>query len=334
MKTLNLECTEGALDCIDYRDGFALYSHVDSDLVYADTQVTSPKITLALPTYNTNRILEALESAINQKNAPEYEIIVIDNNSTKSCVKEIIAFAKERNTAKISVYVNKENIGMYGNWNRCIELAKAPYIVFLHSDDLLTDSCLSDLWEAHLTVEPEACIVGKESITYMDGRVVSTDKIKRMSIPGIMRHLYLAKRVKLDLLAPHGNGCGHFFNVNVLKEIGGYGPGGDQGCILNYNLKYPIYDFNKITRIKRIGENESTRVAESFRAYGYFQRIKVIDRCFNGNKLLHYYNKLDAENVHLDMYGVKPLRRLHIFEKAFIYLFRKYREIRREYEFF
>ena len=35
---------------------------------------------------------------------------------------------------------NEENIGMFGNWNRALEVTRTKYVVLLHDDDWLTEN--------------------------------------------------------------------------------------------------------------------------------------------------------------------------------------------------
>ena len=44
-------------------------------------------------------------------------------------------------------YKNEKILGMLGNWNRGIELARAPFVTYCHDDDMLLPSALSRLME-------------------------------------------------------------------------------------------------------------------------------------------------------------------------------------------
>jgi len=89
--------------------------------------------TIAIPVYM--RILgfkNALESALMVEGAAE--ILVIDDNSNHNKFEEICMSFKN---AKIRYLKNKENIGLFGNWNKCIEEANGDFVSILCSDDLI-----------------------------------------------------------------------------------------------------------------------------------------------------------------------------------------------------
>lgn len=334
MKKLEWEIPESAKECITNKDSFSKNAHVASEVVFTDSKVDNPLVSIIMPTYNADFVIDALSSAVNQIDAPEYEIVIVDNNSKPEYLDKLVKAAKDANSGKITIYKNSENVGMYGNWNRGAELAKADYFTYLHSDDLLVETCLRDLWDAHLMVEPDAAIITQERITYMDGRLVNEDRQPRARLGGLLKPKKLNKRIKLQLLHPHGNGCGHFFSKKVMKELGGYSVSGDQGCVLRYNLSHPVYDLYKITRIKRIGENESMNVAASFIPYGYYMREQVIEKKFDDNKFLHYVSRLEAESMSFSEYGVQALRELKGYEKLVLRLFNLYVSFKSKYTIF
>ena len=51
-------------------------------------------------------------------------------------------FSKE---GRISYYKNKENLGMFGNWNRCLELARGEWVCILHSDDKIMPNYIEEM---------------------------------------------------------------------------------------------------------------------------------------------------------------------------------------------
>lgn len=99
-----------------------------------------PFFSIAMPTYNRiGKLSVALLSILNQK-FDNYEIVIVDNNSTDE-TSEII---RKLNNSKIKYYKNKKNIGVVKNVQEVIDHCKGEYIVF-HSDDdfLIRDDALS-----------------------------------------------------------------------------------------------------------------------------------------------------------------------------------------------
>ncbi len=106
----------------------------------------------------------ALTSALTQ-NCGDYEVIVVDDCSSDGSYELAQKFQREHD--KVSIYRNETNLGITGNWNRCIELAKGKYIVILHQDDELREGALkkeSDLLNKHLDV---GVVFGNTHVIYL-----------------------------------------------------------------------------------------------------------------------------------------------------------------------
>ena len=46
---------------------------------------------------------------------------------------------------KLLRYKNEKNLGIYGNWNRCLQLARGKWYTMLHDDDLLSNNFLKEM---------------------------------------------------------------------------------------------------------------------------------------------------------------------------------------------
>jgi glycosyltransferase involved in cell wall biosynthesis len=100
-----------------------------------------PLVSICIPAYNTSRYLrECLNSALAQTFA-DFEVVLVDNASTD----ETSAIAEEYalHDPRIRCYRNEKNLGVIGNWNRCIGLARGEWIKFLCADDWLEPTCLA-----------------------------------------------------------------------------------------------------------------------------------------------------------------------------------------------
>jgi hypothetical protein len=76
---------------------------------------------------------KAIESALNQTYT-NIEVLVVDNHSTDNTDKVVASFQDQR----LRYVKNSRNLGLFGNFNRCIELARGEFIHILHSDDTIT----------------------------------------------------------------------------------------------------------------------------------------------------------------------------------------------------
>lgn len=98
-----------------------------------------PTVSVCIPVYNRAEfVVAAIESALQQDYAP-LEILVVDNCSTDDTWNTIQALKEPR----LKCFRNSQNIGMFGNFNRCLELATGEHLRFLCSDDLLLPGTLA-----------------------------------------------------------------------------------------------------------------------------------------------------------------------------------------------
>jgi len=104
--------------------------------------VDDPLISICIPTYNrADMVGKAIESALAQTYL-HIEVIVVDNASTDRTEDVVRKFSDDR----LHFHRNPRNIGLFGNFNMCIELAHGDYIHILHSDDYIdpdfTNTCI------------------------------------------------------------------------------------------------------------------------------------------------------------------------------------------------
>lgn len=97
-----------------------------------------PIASICIPVYNGEKyIRKTIESALAQTYR-NFELLITDNASNDRTVDIIRSFEDER----IRLIQNKENVGMAGNWNVCLQHATGKYIQVLCADDLLERTCL------------------------------------------------------------------------------------------------------------------------------------------------------------------------------------------------
>jgi len=90
-----------------------------------------PLVSICIPTYNrAEMVSKAIESALGQT-YQNIEVIVVDNASTDN-IEEIVGSYDDQ---RLTFVKNKENLGLFGNFNRCIELYNGSFLHILHSDD-------------------------------------------------------------------------------------------------------------------------------------------------------------------------------------------------------
>jgi glycosyltransferase involved in cell wall biosynthesis len=100
-----------------------------------------PPVSICVPTWNGASFLgAALESALSQTYS-DFELLLVDDGSTDATLDVAAAFPDPR----IHIYRNHRRLGIPGNWNHCLELARGTYVKFLFQDDVLDRQALAKL---------------------------------------------------------------------------------------------------------------------------------------------------------------------------------------------
>jgi glycosyltransferase involved in cell wall biosynthesis len=137
-----------------------------------------PVVTIAIPTFNRSALLRrALLSAVSQTFEGEMEILVVENPSTETLSgvpTDAELLCGELADSRIRYIRNAGNLGMVGNWNRCLELAGGRWVVVLHDDDWLSPYHI-ELSLAMADAHPELRLVGCEGIIEREGTVFRSD---------------------------------------------------------------------------------------------------------------------------------------------------------------
>jgi glycosyltransferase involved in cell wall biosynthesis len=236
-----------------------------------------PQVTIAIPTFRRPGLLiEAVASALVQEGGGATEIIVVDNDPESSGAEALVAGLPRLRDVTFRYYVNSVNIGMFANWNRCIQLARGQWTTILNDDDLLDDNFVQ-LMLAELACFPDADgIVSRQR--FFDQRLGATQvptaggvslqdhrrKVNWSTAARLLasgrdgRHRFLAaacgrleeaalfgggdsRRVTPRTLffgSMLGNGAGFLFRTQTARQIGGF-----------YAEEFPSADYWFYTRM-------------------------------------------------------------------------------------
>jgi glycosyltransferase involved in cell wall biosynthesis len=186
-----------------------------------------PLVSICIPAYNSEKyILETVEHALNQtwKNI---EVLVVDDASTDGTVEKL----KTIQDPRFHYYVNEKNLGMTGNWNRCVCLCKGEYVKLVPADDLLYPGCIAKS-APYLIRHPDVTLVitGTDLIND-EGRI--TGRYAHWPVRGVFRGDKLAKSSIL-LNNFFGNPVCALFRKEDFELTGGFDE--DIPYILDFDL--------------------------------------------------------------------------------------------------
>lgn len=225
-------------DIFEYKDCITPVKAIPSINIYGVDKVgdRKPTFTIAIPTYKRPRTLgETIESALNQEDFDDYNIIVVDNNPERGDETEVF-MQKYKDHPKVTYYKNSENVGMAGNWNKCAILSDAEQIILLHDDDLLIPSTVSSFNVMLKNISNNWAVIKPQLSKF--------DRKENLKIP-LFTQWVMTKMHEIDYLfgdAINAPTCILFNKVKYI-EAGG----------ANQNF-YPSYDFALSYSLKHIGD--------------------------------------------------------------------------------
>ncbi|WP_372714572.1 glycosyltransferase family 2 protein, partial [Ilyobacter sp.] len=203
---------------------------------------------------------EALDSALKQENFDDYEIIVVDNDADSiNSVSKTEDLIKSYNDSKIIYYKNDENLGIYGNWNRCLELARGKWYTMLHDDDLLLKDFLKEAISVLDKNSKISCLKVRHRI--LDQRAGSEKKQVKELLKNSRRKIWRYSELDFLVANPIGGPVGIVIDREKAMKLGGfnevYYPASDYVFFTKYCMDHDVYYYNKVLCLYRVSKNES-----------------------------------------------------------------------------
>ncbi len=137
-------------------------------------------LTFAIPFYSDRAYLEAAIDSVVAQTRSDWRVLVVDDHSPATDVEDLV---RRRGDSRMRYVRNPTNLGMAGNWNRCLELCETRYVTLLHADDELAPDYMATVLPL-MAAGASAAFCGARVIG-RDGRpIVSvTDAYKRLLLP-------------------------------------------------------------------------------------------------------------------------------------------------------
>jgi len=140
-----------------------------------------PIISIAMPCYNSEKYIEKAIESILEQTYCNYELIIVDDNSTDNTMQRIKKHAEK--DFRVKVLENKFDKGISGAMNSAIENAKGKYFTRMDSDDI---SVLDRLEKQHKFLEENTeygvCSVNIAMIDKF-GNIYSENVYRELSVP-------------------------------------------------------------------------------------------------------------------------------------------------------
>ena len=206
-----------------------------------------PKVSICIPTYNRKDYLKETLDSIVAQTYKDSEIIVLDDGSTDGTEQMI------KDTGYNIRYYWHENQGEPATCNKLIELAEAPYISFVHSDDLLFPDTIERLVAALKGEQEDVIAYGNYTRIDEHGNTLGRYK-KELRSGHVTRYLFENHIMHV---------VGSLFPKKALIDLGGYDTSlrvcSDYKLKLQLSSKYRFIALDKPTfKRRRHTSNTST----------------------------------------------------------------------------
>lgn len=115
-------------------------------------------VSILLPVFNGEKFLQVAIDSVLAQTHQNFELIVVDDCSTDASVSIINRL--KAHDSRIKFFQNQNNVGLFANYNRCLEYASGEYIKPFAQDDILSPDSLAkmvDVLESDGTIALTSC---------------------------------------------------------------------------------------------------------------------------------------------------------------------------------
>lgn len=223
---------------------------------------------IIIPTLNEERNVEGAIKSVLKQSFKNFEIIVIDGNSTDKTVKIAKRYCKTLIAPKRGL-ANQENYG--------IKYAKGEFVCILHADTRIVNNTLKKIYVA--TKDDRHIVAGTCYLKCDD------DSIKFKMLLRLISFFFIIFKT---------GGCFFFARKSVFDRI-------------KFRNKYLVEDFDFFNRVKKLGkykfivDTHSITSARRLKNQGILKTtIKFAMACFDVMFNIKFVNKRDFYNVNYE----------------------------------
>ncbi len=177
----------------------------------------NPLVSVCIPAYNSAVYLKRTMESVLCQTYRNIELVVVDDCSKDNTLEVAEALKDPR----IRIVKNEKNLGMTGNWNKCLAEAKGDYIKLICADDILYEDSIKK--ELGVLLAHPAVTLAMSDTALIDENGKRTGCFKRYPRAGLLDGKKIAKRA-LIFKSFFGAPCNTLFPRNSYEKAGGFDP--------------------------------------------------------------------------------------------------------------
>ncbi len=176
-----------------------------------------PLVSVCIPAYNNAAYIKETIDSVLKQTYFHLELIICDDCSKDDTVKVVENIGDDR----IKLYQNEKNLGMSGNWNRCLSKCSGEFIKLICADDVLAPDCLEK--EVRALQENPTAVLAESDTKLFDLNGKPKGFYKRYKTSGLTDGKEIA-RAGLFVKNYFGAPLANTFRHDILKKAGGFDP--------------------------------------------------------------------------------------------------------------
>ncbi|GAA2230655.1 MULTISPECIES: glycosyltransferase family 2 protein [Kitasatospora] len=127
-----------------------------------------PRFEITLPYYGDVALMQDAVRSVLAQDGDDWRLTVVDDGREP----DVPGWFERLADPRVRYYRNERNLGVTGNFNRCVELAEYEYLVLMGSDDLMHPDYLSVVRRAAerqpgaAMIQPGVQVIGSDGLPY------------------------------------------------------------------------------------------------------------------------------------------------------------------------
>lgn len=179
-----------------------------------------PSVSVCIPVHNGEAYLAETIRSVLEQTWRDFELVVLENGSTDASWEIATSFRDPR----IRVERNRQILPQGDNWNRAVELCRAPLVKLVCADDLLHPRCL-ELQVPPMRDDPSLSVVAsRRHMIDEQSRVIVPRRGLGGGLVGLHSGSEVARRVIRNGANPIGEPGNVLFRREQFVTAGGWRP--------------------------------------------------------------------------------------------------------------
>lgn len=177
-----------------------------------------PKVSLLVLNYNGGQFIKKCLGSLLKQTYPNFEVIVIDNNSTDDSV----IFVK-KNFPNIKIIIFDKNLGFAGGYNKAISKIKTEYIALINNDAVADKKWLSESMKIIMT--DKKIVASTSKILFYDKPQIINSAGTKITPIGAGFDIGFgesSKKYNYNQYNCSASGCAMIIKREAFNKIGGF----------------------------------------------------------------------------------------------------------------